>query len=447
MPVSAAETLERSSDEDRTAVQLTNDQKIAKLEILKNMKPRRRHLLEGEAGTGKTFLTQEIVRAAQKQRKTVVWLAPTHKAVAVGAAKMREARLDVLCMTVHSYLSLQPKPGEDGRLRLTRPKYAEIPRVDVALLDEGSMVGEELWGHCDRLLSHAYLVVHADYGQLPPVDERISPTAAIPNRSILTETVRQAADNPILHVARAIRRLQEREGMDWSWRKPYQSGGRGVYVPSDPDSWMRKAFTSSEFAADNDSFRFLCFTNDRVARVNAQIREWIYGDTDTPFSPGERVLLRQPIMRDETVVLNTNEEAPVQSIKPGSYKHRFRARGDAREWSVEIQSWEIELITPDQTITVHMPRDDRAVSEVLDRLASEARLTWERWKDYHAFKNGMARLQAIYAMTIHTSQGSTHARDFVDLGDIRRCRDELTMKQLLYVACSRATTGLMFVGT
>jgi exodeoxyribonuclease-5 len=443
--MSAAASLERPREE---AFQLTNDQKIARLEILKNMKPRRRHLLEGEAGTGKTFLTQEVVREAQRQRKSVAWLAPTHKVVGVGARKMRQAGLEVPCATAASFLGLDLKPGPEGRLRLERRKYAEIPKVDVVILDEGSLIDSGLWGHCERLLSHAFILVTADFWQLWPVeDNQISPTSAIPHRSVLTETVRQAEDNPILHVARAIRRLQEVEGMDRSWCKPCRVNGKGVYLPSDPDAWMRKAFTSPDFAADNDAFRYLCWTNDRVTQVNARVRQWIYGETDTPFAPGERVLARQPITRDDTVILNNNDEAVVKSIRPSVYRQRFQTKGDFAEWSTEIDSWEIELIAPEQEIKVHIPRDDRAVSNVLDRLASEARGVWARWKDYHSFRNGMGRLQAIYAQTIHTAQGSTHAHDFVDLGDISRCRDEQTLKKLLYVAASRPTTALMFVGT
>jgi hypothetical protein len=36
----------------------------------------------------------------------------------------------------------------------------------------------------------------------------------------------------------------------------------------------------------------------------------------TPFVAGERALLRAPIIEDETIIANTNEEAVVEAIGP-----------------------------------------------------------------------------------------------------------------------------------
>ena len=57
-------------------------------------------------------------------------------------------------------------------------------------------------------------------------------------------------------------------------------------------------------------------------------------------------------------------------------------------------------------------------------------------------------MQAIYAMTVHTSQGSTFGHAFVDVGDIRRRERSnlLEMQQLLYVAATRPSQALVLVG-
>jgi exodeoxyribonuclease-5 len=88
--------------------------------------------------------------------------------------------------------------------------------------------------------------------------------------------------------------------------------GRGLLPGADLDRWMQQAFTSEAFRAVPSTFRYLAWTNHRVTQVNARVRGWLYGDNlPTPFLAGERALLRAPIIRDGTVIANTNEEALV----------------------------------------------------------------------------------------------------------------------------------------
>ena len=65
-------------------------------------------MLIGYAGTGKTTLTQAFVAQALDRGLRVCACAPTHKAVDVIAGKMREARIEVECRTLHSLLGLRP---------------------------------------------------------------------------------------------------------------------------------------------------------------------------------------------------------------------------------------------------------------------------------------------------------------------------------------------------
>jgi exodeoxyribonuclease-5 len=186
-----------------------------------------------------------------------------------------------------------------------------------------------------------------------------------------------------------------------------------------------------------------------VASINARVRNWLYGEVDTPFVPGERALIRQPITRDDTMIFATNEEAVVEDIRPGEYRRTFKARYDLEEWGVKIPSWQVTLRKDETTsVVVHMPRDPTALSNANDRLMSEARIDPKRWQDFYAFKDAMVRLQAVYALTVHNLQGSTVTNLFLDVPDIRRreADNPREMLQLLYVGASRPTTGLFLVG-
>lgn len=438
------------TDENYRGPVLTEEQKTAKAEILVAAgKPRGRHVLTGYAGAGKTTVLVDVVRTMAKG-STLAVCAPTHKAVAVITRKLAEAGIEgVPCSTVQSLLSLEPVPGEDEKVEWRRRRNAEPIAANTVILDECSMVGQDLFQHIQRYLYSAFVLYVGDPAQLPPVNEDDSPTFGTNSKSHLSTVIRQEADNPVLQTVTAIRALQDTDEMTWDWCKPAKAPPRGVYLPEALDLWLQKAYLSAEFKKDNDTFRYLCYTNAKVAAVNSRIRHWIYGRTDTPFSPGERVLLRAPVVRDRTIILQNNEEAMVEEIVPSNYAHSFKKGfGGVESWATSVPSWQVTLLR-DNGITekVHMLRDDRMMTRVTDRLAQEARTDPERWGHLYGFKNSVARLQHVYALTIHTSQGSTFKSVFVDLPDIKkRMKGNVEeMKRLLYVAASRPTTGLFFV--
>ncbi len=408
------------------------------------------HLLTGFAGSGKTFLIQHLARVLRDQKVEIVLTAPTHKAVAVLARKLQSSGIPIPCLTIHSLLQLSPKPNGD-RLVFERKKHAQPVTADVVVIDECSMIGLEMMRHIRRHLPVSFVLFVGDPAQLPPVGEEASQTFGTKSRSHLETIVRQGAGNPILDAADAIRTSQGGL-MDWSWCKPAQAAPLGVYVPQNPDAWMQKAFTSPEFAADADTFRYLCWTNDRVASVNAKVRRWIYGaKTPTPFMPGERTLARGPVLDEDgkTPILMTNEEATVVSIRESELVYPIRHLEAADGWNARVPSWEIQLRKDDQsTVEIHAPRDERLYNKVLARIADEAADNRSRWQDHHGFKSRMAKLQSVYALTVHTSQGSTFRHTFLDVADIRKRADAnpLECQQLCYVAATRPTHTLSLIG-
>ncbi len=93
--------------------------------------------------------------------------------------------------------------------------------------------------------------------------------------------------------------------------------------------------------------------------------------------------------------------------------------------------------------------DNNEFQKVIARITDEAADSRLRWKHLHEFKQSLAQLQSIYALTVHKSQGSTIGSVFVDLPDIRR-REEtnlLEAQQMLYVAVTRPSKRLIVVGT
>jgi exodeoxyribonuclease-5 len=432
------------------ALTLTPDQERAASEILEAQGAGDRYLLTGYAGSGKTTLMQELTRRWKARGLKVALTAPTHKAVAVLSRKLRQAGIeDVDCRTIFSLLSLQPKIVADRQV-FERQKTAKPVLADVVVIDECSMIGADLMGYIRRYLPVSFVLFVGDPAQLPPVGEAASESFDTKARSHLDTIVRQSAENPILSAAHAIR-VSQGGPMDWSWCKPAKAPPLGVYLPgADANAWMKKAFTSADFDADPDSFRCLAWTNNRVAEINQMIRTWRYGSqARVPFVPGEFALIRAPIIQDKVTIFSTNEEAEVIGIARDTLHHDVEGTGRCDGWTIDLPSWRVTLAhRSGQQIDVQMSADINVFARAERRFRDEAAQSRERWRHLFEFKEAVAQLHPIYAMTVHTSQGSTFGNAFVDVADIRRraASNPLETQQLLYVAATRPERALVLVG-
>ncbi|WP_225197482.1 ATP-dependent RecD-like DNA helicase [Gluconobacter oxydans] len=433
-------------------VMLTPSQRQALDEIIAaHAAGRPTHLLTGYAGSGKTTLMQAVARHFMAEKKVVVITAPTHKATAVLRSKVDR---DVDCRTIQSLLSLQPS-SQGTTTTLVRSKRPQTIADGIVIVDECSMLSAELMNWIRDLLRYCFVLFVGDPAQLPPVGEAASPSFSVPSRSHLETVVRQAAGNPILEAATIIRHSQGGDA-DWSWVRDARQEQMGLFLPKDVESWVRKAFLSDAFAEDNDWCRYLCWTNARVHQINRMVRLWRYGgETPTPFMPGERVVSRAPfsVQQEEggpRQAIATNEEVLVMDIKPGRLSYKFELCKDVPAWVADLASWEVTLLTmAGEEITGHIVQNQKDLEAVDRRLVQEAKQQHRRWSHRFAFHNALLQLQAIYAMTVHTAQGSTFKNVFVDLGDIgRRARQNpLETQQLCYVAVTRATDMVFLVNT
>src|SRR5262249_49510588 len=117
-------------------------------------------------------------------------------------------------------------------------------------------------------------------------------------------------------------------------------------------------------------------------------------------------------------------------------------------WTAELPSWRVLLKRDDgENIPVHMPTDERAFNGIVDKVKDQALGCRDRGQHLHDFKSALARLQSVYAITIHTSQGSTFKNTFLDVADIRKRQSSnlLEMQQLLYTGATRPSQALMLI--
>ena len=158
--------------------------------------------LGGYAGTGKTTLLAALRQVLKDNRPnmSVSFGAFTGKAAQVLHSKLKEDKIlepRDSCSTLHS-LMYYSKGGKDAAPSWTK---RENLKYDLLVVDEASMVSEEIWN--DLLSFGKPIIAVGDHGQLPPINSSFNLMAEPVLR--LERIWRQAADSPIIELATMAR--------------------------------------------------------------------------------------------------------------------------------------------------------------------------------------------------------------------------------------------------
>jgi len=245
-------------------------------------------VLAGYAGTGKTFLVGKLVGAlAGKFRLAIA--APTHKALSVLAAKI-DATVDFL--TVHSLLGYKMTANDDVKVA-ERDRPPSIDKFDFIFIDEASMIGSKFFSDIVMYRGWTKVLFVGDPAQLPPIGEPgVSPVfSRVKFQLLLSEVVRQAAENPIIALSMAVRAAHE-AGVTMDARSILAAVPEGAYNVGHCQREVLAAWAIDEHRDGRDC-RIIAYTNARVLALNADIQEALHGDTPTPFVPGERVIVHE----------------------------------------------------------------------------------------------------------------------------------------------------------
>ena len=116
-------------------------------EALKNSVENHVSCLIGGAGTGKSFVTSEIVEQLMLNGKRVTILAPTHKAKQALQQKLKRGTVQ----TIHSYV------------------YGRSGEADVIVIDEAGMLSTEMMSKLAGVYKGEQLVFVGDKNQIPPI--------------------------------------------------------------------------------------------------------------------------------------------------------------------------------------------------------------------------------------------------------------------------------------
>ncbi|MEM7552522.1 MAG: reverse transcriptase-like protein [Cyanobacteria bacterium P01_A01_bin.84] len=413
-------------------------------------------LLEGYAGTGKTFVIQQFLKEVRKsgENPRIAFTAPTNNAVKVlRQMAEKQGMTGFEAKTTHKLLGLKRNIDKmSGDVNFTRKKTDDRPELkyDYIVVDEASMLNESLYEHCKEASQAGVKIVYmGDPAQLPPVNESESMVfSQVKNRSELTEVVRY--DGDMARIAEDIRN-------NLNSKNPTQirNSQDGTVIALSKEGFKNKVeelFTSDEFKADNSSIKVIAYTNNRVDEINKLIKDKLYGEDAPEYLPGMRIIARDPVKGEFGTALDTAEEMTITKAKKGK-------DGNLDIWMLEGITESGERAEFDVLDSKSKPQFQRELSNLRKEIYNEP-IAQRDWLPYYDLAERYGNVRPAYAITAHNSQGKTIPQGIVDQNNLNlrlsmalkeedgqeRARGIKEYNQLRYVAMTRFQNAV-YVGT
>jgi exodeoxyribonuclease V len=409
-------------------ITLTVDQEVALAQIHEFIRgPGWAFTLEGHAGTGKTTLMRILAR--QLPEGSVAFTAPTNKATRV----LREAVGTEHAFTIYSASGLVLQDDSE-RKYVAKGGEGNVGLYSLVIVDEASMIGAAMFREIEaaHLQYGTKFLFVGDSLQLPPVADSGGLAFELP-KATLNQIVRQAADNPIIALGDFFRRLIRGEAASFRDLPRARPGEEGVHF-QDHDVFYENMVAS--FCLGEGELRAIAWRNATVHQLAHRIRRAIYGEAVRSFEPNERVFTAKPLEQ-----MYTDQEARVVEIK-GQSPHPLYPLIEAVPIVLQpdigppVMAWAVA--DSSRADYEEQVRSMQERARELQRREPRGHIAREAWRDFHRFNDAFADLRSVHAITAHRSQGSTFDEVFVDLHDIRGCKQTEQRYRLLYVAVTRA---------
>jgi hypothetical protein len=424
------------------------DQEWAYGEIIRLFKEgHKRVRLVGSAGTGKTHLSNELIKYFKHEAAIlrnynngqVFVTAPTNKALAILRSKVYG---NYIFKTIHSALRMRRiTNSQSGQHSFVRGKFygdrvEDFDLAKFAVIDEASMLESKIEGNMldpeAKEYQEGYLkamkfpiLYIGDDKQLPPVGEKVSPVFVKDYPEVKLKTIiRQGAGNPIIDLSNDLDMIY--------FNTPRLIDGKGYMYSND----MPVIIDDLADVNGTDALKYLAFTNNVVDKINLAVRTRRYG------KPAR-------IEKEETIVFNapfgehyTNKEVKVEDLSIITSYINVPRHDTIFQDGVPITATDrirMKYYVINDTVKVLHEHSDAIFKHLSTSIKENcAKFGW----DYHArdyFLEQFADIKYNHAITIHKSQGSTYKSTVMNIGDINLCRDESDKQRLLYTGVTRAS--------
>lgn len=417
-------------------MKLTNHQDEKKGETVLHLKTARRAVLQGNAGTGKTTLADQIIR--ELPGKTVC-LAPTNKAVSVIQDKVISTNN---FMTVHK--ALQMRMSYQGKKKMFVPmegKKKIFAGIRNIVIDESSMIGEELLGYIEEYAERQYcrILYIGDEKQLNPVKEKHSPVfhQGFPTIT-LEQIIRQGEGNPIIDLSLDL---------DQVWKRQNRRNDIGGYIYSNE---QQKVVDTLAEVNGTDALKYLAWQNTAVNDMNNLVRGRIYGRPNR-VELGETLIFDSPYMNDnDSLAYYTNEEMKVEylSIENEEFSFPMTSSFITEESVEQVAQLKVYKVNPGErglrngVIVIHED-SEREYKKLMWAMSTNCKNKKLEYRDKDKALAKFADVKYNHAITVHKSQGSTYEKTILDVGDMSFNSNIPEKKRLFYTGITRASELLI----
>lgn len=431
-------------------------------------------VLNGYAGTGKTWLINRLVEYVREINPAIKFAmtAPTNKAVKV-LRKTSECAGELGFGTIHHYLGLKESVDDaTGERKFVPDKFRNgtlpILKVNVLILDEVSQLNKDLFQFLGQFTANGLKIIFmGDDRQIPPVGEVLAKPLA-KNLHVhygiyplyLNTPMRQAADNPILQYAYAIRDQYKRSSVNYDFAGQ-DHGETGIEVLATDKAVLEpiieKYFCGKEFAADSDYMKMICWRNSTAAYMNDLVRTHLFKQPKPPkIMKGEKLIADGPIFikveGNYDIAYTTNEELTVMSVETDTEYVKYTLDGDTdQRQSFAVYRVKVTDGVRREFITVIHESSEQAFSTFKKRLIAAARgqrddyTRVKLWKQFYGLEKRFHPVAYNYCLTAHKAQGSSYDYTMVHEWDIKVNSNIEERNQILYVGVTRARNKLFII--
>jgi len=458
--------------------------------------------VDGPAGSGKSTITNIVVKKILEEYDIkIVVCAPTNKAKKVLQKFFKNAGLlsFIEVMTIHQFMGSKIDYDDNGKVKFVfshkckwKGEYVNSYSIPLVIVDEISMVDEELYGHFIsymRLNPKMKIITLGDSFQLPPVDDNSEKTKPSPfyNHPIdirLYDNMR----NPNVEFNQCMAKLRkciEIEQEDPTLMDDIEKLEciKIIKAPKyiNPNMISYKIIYKSEFAKKNQSIQFLNFIRKKtnlncVGNYNRAIREHLFNIKSTDslnIREGEQLevtdtfsvfensdIVRVSNISSSSVILDFTEFLTLNPM--GHYivddilEEKFFCQvQEIKNHGKKIDILELEILDVSEIISI-VSRDginlelfdeyiDILKQVIISFLLSYKKHTFyteirrQLWSSYYAYKKSInAPVTEFYASTIHKSQGSTYDVCILNYKSFNWLGDSVFRMKLLYVGLTRS---------
>lgn len=415
---------------------LTEHQKQKLEEGLSYLEKGDRLLIRGSAGTGKTYLCNELVKNLLPIVKNYIYCtAPTNKAVSVLQSKISVSG-KIAFMSTHAALKMRriidEKTGEVSFKPMFNENFPPLQNVSVLIVDEASMVNKELLEYIEEwaTIQKCKVIFLMDHKQLPPVNEDEMPVLEKNYLSIeLLEIIRQKDDNPIIDLSFNLNKVKDRK--DNLIRKETEEGVvelNGYVFSNDFNKIIDKLILS----CGTDLYKYGAYTNEEVNKINALVRYKLY-ENPQRIETGETMIFDAPYGKN----YSTNQEIKIKKYVILQKDFVYLPDTTVNLKYYLINYFESEDVYVGGIMVLH-ENSDIAFKEAKRHIKDAIKEGKSDWINYYNFVEQFAQLKYAHAFTIHKMQGSTFQNVILNIMDMKKCRGK-EYKNLLYTGLTRAS--------